>query len=258
MLRTLLIVLAAVVLPPTALAGHPLVTDDTGTQGARRTQLELTGEVGQDRPDPGAVDVGAAGGAAVAFGLADAVDLVLGLPVGWSRSRVAGELVGEAAGAADAALELKWRFFERAGFSAAVKPGLSLPTGSAREGLGTGRVGYGVTLVASQALGPVTLHVNGGWSHAEHALPEVHAASRADGWHASVAAAAAVAPRLQLVANLGVDSPAERGAAAWPAFALVGAVYSLSDRVDLDAGVRAALNAADTDLVVLAGAAYRF
>ncbi len=257
MLRTLLIVLGAAV-PLATRAAHPLVTDDTGTQGARRTQLELTAELGQDRPDPSAVDVGAAAAAAIAFGLGDAIDLVIGLPVAWSRSRLGGDVVAEAAGTADGLLELKWRFLERGGFSAALKPGVTLPTGSASRGLGTGRPGYGLVLVASQVLGPVSVHVNGGWSHAEHALPAEHAASRGDAWHASVAAAAEVATGLQLVANLGVDSPAERGVTAWPAFALAGAIYALSDRLDLDAGVRAALNTADTDLMVLAGAAYRF
>ncbi|MGB8931886.1 MAG: transporter [Anaeromyxobacteraceae bacterium] len=254
-------VIGAILLPLPALAAHPLVTDDTGTQGARRTQLELTTAVGEDRPVPGdsrTVDRSAEAAAAVSYGLGDALDLVIGLPFGWSRSLSGGEVVGETSGTADAALELKWRFLEHGGFSAAAKPGLSLPTGSARRGLGAGRVGYGLALVVSQALGPVTLHVNGGWSHAEHALPEVHAVSRSDAWSASAAAAVSVAPGLMLVANVGMESPGERGATTWPAFALAGAIYSLSDRLDLDVGVRAALNAADTDLLALAGAAYRY
>jgi hypothetical protein len=263
MMRTLLKVTLPALLsaPLTTLAAHPLVTDDTGTQGDRRYQLELTAEHGRDESSVGgltAVDVGGEAAVAFAVGVGEPVDVVIGLPTAWSRSRVGGALVAEQVGLSDASLEVKWRFFEREGFSAAVKPGLTLPVGDPREGLGSGRPGYGLTLIASQEVGPVALHLNGGWSRADFLFPEDAAASRRDTYAASLAAAVEVAPGLQLVADLGVESPGERGATTWPAFALVGAAWSVTDRFDLDVGVRTALNAADTDLVVLGGAAWRF
>lgn len=257
MMRTLLIVLAAVVLPTATRAAHPLVTDDTGTQGEHARQLELTTEALHDRPAPGDLDVAGAAAATLSLGVGEAVDLVIGLPVTWSRSR-AGGAVTEAAGPADGTLELKWRFLEVGGFSAAAKPGLTLATGDARRGLGAGAPGYGLTLIATQALGPLSLHVNAGWRRQEHALAEDAAATRHETWHASAAVAAGVTERLQVVANVGAESPGERGATTWPAFALLGAVWSVTGALDLDLGVRAALNAADTDLLALAGAAYRF
>jgi hypothetical protein len=36
-----------------AFAAHPLITEDTGTQGEGRFQLELTGERGYDQDDGG-------------------------------------------------------------------------------------------------------------------------------------------------------------------------------------------------------------
>ncbi|HRT71846.1 MAG TPA: hypothetical protein P5308_10860, partial [Syntrophales bacterium] len=49
-LSVIMLMLAASFLPGTpAFAKHPLITDDTGTQGKGRTQLEITGEVGFDR-----------------------------------------------------------------------------------------------------------------------------------------------------------------------------------------------------------------
>ncbi|HSN15810.1 MAG TPA: transporter [Anaeromyxobacteraceae bacterium] len=259
MLRTLRSLFAALgLLPISTLAAHPLVTDDTGTQGARAVQLELTAEVLRDQPDPGALDVGGTAAATLSLGVSESVDVVLGVPAAWTRSSAGDGIVAEAAGAADASLDVKWRFLEAGGFSAAVKPGVSLPTGDPRRGLGAGSPGYGLALVGSQALGPVSLHLTGGWRRQDHLMPEDRSAHRHETWHASAAVAAAVTGRLQLVANVGTESPGERGATAWPAFALAGAIYSISRALDLDVGVRAALNGAGPDLVALAGAAYRF
>jgi hypothetical protein len=254
--------LATALLPPAlALAAHPLSTDDTGTQGDRGRQLELTAEHGRDASSSGgatSLDHAGQAGVTLALGIGDAVDLVVGLPTAWGRSRLDGALVSEQVGVADASAEVKWRFFTRGGFSAAVKPGLSLPTGDPRDGLGSGRPGYGLTLIATQEAGPVTLHANAGWSHADFVFPEDAATVHRDGWSASLAAASQVAGDLQLVAEVGAATPADRGATTWPAFALLGAVWSPLEQLDLDAGVRAGLNDAETDLTVLAGAAWRF
>jgi hypothetical protein len=256
MLRTFRsFVAAATLLPLPALAAHPLVSDDTGTQGDRRWTLELNGEAARDRA-AGAIAESANAAATLSLGAGEAVDLVFGVPAAWSRSRDGGTVLDQGAGAADARMELKWRFLDGDGFSLAVKPGVSLPTGDAGRGFGAGSLGYGLTLIATRQLGPVALHLNGAWFHADHDSPD-GASSRHDAFHASLAAVAEVAQGLQLAGNLAVETPAERGGA-WPAYALVGAIYSLSDRVDLDLGVRGALNAAAPDLALLAGAAWRF
>lgn len=39
----------ALTLAGTALAAHPLITDDTGTQGKAKFQLEVTGEASNDK-----------------------------------------------------------------------------------------------------------------------------------------------------------------------------------------------------------------
>lgn len=258
---TLSLLAALSLLASPSRAAHPLATDDAGTQGAGRRQLELTAEHGRDASASGGPSAVAHAGEAalgLAVGLSGTVDLLLALPTAWSRSRLDGALVHDQAGFADAALEVKWRFFERGGFSAAVKPRLSLPTGDPRAGLGTGRPGYGLTLIASQGAGPVTLHANAGWSRADFVLPEDAAAKRPEGWCASLAAAARVAKGLQLVADVGAGSPAARDATTWPAFAILGAVWTPRAALDLDFGVRAGLNGPETDLALLAGAAVRF
>ncbi|MDI6762198.1 MAG: transporter [Thermodesulfobacteriota bacterium] len=42
-------------------------------------------------------------------------------------------------GLSDFSFGLKWRFYEIEGFSFALKPGITLPTGNEKKGLGTGR-----------------------------------------------------------------------------------------------------------------------
>lgn len=256
MLRVLLIIVMPL-LPVSVRAAHPLVTDDAGTQGAGRAAVELGG--GLERARSGAVveDAGTAA-AVLSLGAWDTADLVLALPAAWSRLRAGGAVLDEQAGTADATLELKWRFFERAGFALAIKPALTLPTGDPRRGLGGGSVGLGVTLIATRALGPFALHANGAFFHDDHALAQDRTSRRHETWCGSAAVAAQVAARVQLVANLGVERAEARGAAAWPAFALVGAIYSVTDRLALDVGVRRALGAADTGVGILAGAAYRY
>jgi hypothetical protein len=256
MLRTLRILAAATLLPIPALAAHPLVTDDTGTQGDRRLSLELNGEAARARAD-GALNEGAAVAAIVSMGAGDAVDLVIGVPAEWSRLRDEGGVLATQGGAADATLEAKWRFLERGGFSLAVKPGLSLPTGDSRAGLGAGSVGYGLALIATQTVGPLAFHVNGGISANDHTHAPDRSSTRHQTWYASAAAAAAVAAGLQVVANVGVESPGERGATAWPAFGLLGAIYAVGDALSLDLGVRTTLDRASPEVALLVGAAWR-
>ena len=257
MLRTLRTI-ALGLLPSAALAGHPLATDDAATQGEGRSQLELTAARGWDRPAPASVDDSAQAAASLARGLDDRVDLVIGVPTAWGRSRVDGAVVASSAGVADAGVALKWRVLEAGGFRAAVKPALTFPIGDARRGLGTGRPGYGLTLIASQAAGPVTVHANAGYAWADFARPEDAAGTRHGTWTVSLAAAAQVAPALQLVADVGTASPAARGAGAWPAYGILGAVWTAGASLDLDVGVRGGLNDAETDFAFLAGAAWRF
>jgi len=249
------------ILAGTALAGHPLVTDDTGTQGREKFQLEMNGEVSRDKEVFGGVatrETGAEMAAAFSAGLTDSVDLVVGAPWVWSRVREDGLLTGDEQGIGDLSLELKWRFFERNGFSLAVKPGVTLPTGNEHRGLGNGKPSYGLTMIASQELAPFSLHLNAAYTRNEFKLDADKEVNRHDIWHGSVAATCAVVKDLRLVANYGMESNGQHGADTWPAFILGGAIYTLKENVDLDLGVKGGLNGPEADLAYMAGVAYRF
>lgn len=244
-----------------AFAAHPLITDDTGTQGRGKYQLEFNGQVSRDRETFDGVEtreIGAETVAAFSAGLHDSVDLVVGAPWVWSRIKEDGVVTGDENGSGDLSLELKWRFFEYKGFSLAVKPGMTLPSGNESRGLGNGKMSYGVTMIASQELAPFTLHANAAYSHNEFRLDADKGSNRRDIWHASVAVTCEVVKDLKVVANVGMETNGDRGSNAWPAFILGGVIYSVTDSLDLDLGAKGGLNGPEPDLALLAGIAYRF
>ena len=244
-----------------AQAAHPLITDDTGTQGKGKYQFELNGEISRDKEVFEGVETresGAEMAAAFSAGLFDNVDLVVGAPWVWSRVREDGVLTGDENGIGDLSLELKWRFFEHKGFSLAVKPGMTLPTGNENRGLGNGKASYGVTMIATQELEPFTFHVNAAYTRNEFKLDADKDSNRQDIWHGSVAATYEVIKDLQLVANVGMESNGDRGAVTWPAFVLGGAIYTVTENLDLDLGVKGGLNGPEADISYMAGIACRF
>lgn len=242
-------------------AAHPLVGDDTGTHGSGKYQLEVNGEAGIDRQKQGGVEVRTSSqqvAAILSSGLGESVDLVLGLPWQWTREKEDGALRGKANGVGDLSLELKWRFFERDGFSLAVKPGLTVPTGDEARGLGNGRVSGGVTMIATKELAPVTMHLNAGYFRKEYGLEPDRQANRNDIYLASLSALAEVFKNLQLAAEVCMVSNNDGTSGAWPAFATAGAIYSLRENIDIDLGIKQGLNEPATDLTLLAGFSMHF
>jgi len=255
------LVALALAWPGAPRAAHPLITDDTATQGAGHGQLEVTGQVAREREVAGGLAVREQGGElALTFtlGLHDAVDAAVSFPTSYERVEVGGVLQASASGSGDLAIQVKWRLLEAAGFSLAVKPGLTLPTGDAASGLGTGRPCGSLLVAASQVLGPLTLHVNAGYGRNQFARAEERLEHRLDLWQASVAAEGLVLPGLTLVANLGASSNCDRGTSGLPLFALAGLIYAVEERLDLDLGVKAGRIGQETELALLAGLAARF
>lgn len=71
-------------------AAHPLITDDTGTQGKGKFQVEVNGEFRYDREKEDGVRIRETGGEIATIfscGIVDNVDIVLGIPFQWFRIR---------------------------------------------------------------------------------------------------------------------------------------------------------------------------
>lgn len=237
---------------PAAFAAHPLITDDAGTMGAGKAQLELNGEYAHDKEYGVTTKKTTEGAASLTYGLNDSVDLVVGLP--YLHEKTSDGATGNTEnGFSDASFEVKWRFYEQDAFSLAIKPGLTLPTGNDDKGLGAGKATYSLFFVASQEMAPWAFHLNLGYIRNENTLDEER-----NLWHASVASTLAITDKLTVVANLGVESNPDKLAGTDPVFILGGLIYALTEQVDLDFGVKYGLNDPETDITLLAGLTLKF
>ena len=244
-------------------AAHPLITDDTGTQGKGKFQLELNGQYDWDKENSEDVSVKTTGGQAMAmlsYGIAENVDLVLSMPYLWGQvkenymHKKGSEItVFDEKGIGDAALETKLRLFEKNDLSLALKPGISFPTGNDEKGLGTGRIGGHLFLIGSKELGSWAFHANLGYIRNENKVNECK-----DIWHASLATTYEVIKNFKLAADVGVERNPDKDDNNDPAYIIGGVIYSINENFDVDLGVKGGLSKSETDISALAGVTLRF
>ncbi len=240
-----------------AFAGHPLVTDDTGTQGTGKIQVELGMSYFYDKEKANELTTYKTDGGEAAFGLTvglfDTLDIVLGLPYAWYSREENDVFIGREDGLSDITLDFKWRFFEKNGWSLAVKPGIRFPTGDDNRGLGSGGTGLRVFLIATRELEPAAIHVNVGYTRQENTTEECK-----DIWHASIAAEVKVIQKLKLLANIGIVRNPVYLSNNHPVFFLGGASYDLTEKITLDVGIKYGLTTTETDWTALTGVTLRF
>ncbi len=229
-------------------AAHPLITDDTGTQGRGKFQLELNGEWGRDSDD-GIVDSGEIA-ASITSGLADKLDLVLGIPFAMEKPK--NEKIESGVG--DLSVELKWNFYEINIVSFALKPGVTFPSGDWRRGFGTGLVGCSGYFVTTIQPEPVAIHFNLGYIRNENKNDDYK-----DIWHVSFALEyAVIKDKLRIVTNTGVERNSEREGNEPPCFVLLGLVWSPVEFIDLDIGYKYGATKPEADHALMAGFTVRW
>ena len=256
MLRSIGAMIMVLLCPGLVFSAHPLITDDSGTQGKGKFQIEVNGQYDSDKETVAGVSVKSTGGqagATLSYGLIENADLVLSLPYQWGKVKEDGVTVYDEKGISDTTFEVKWRFFEKDGLSLALKPGVSFPTGDDGKGLGIGKTGYHLFLVGSKEAAPWAFHLNIGYIGNENKVDEER-----NIWHASLATTYEAVKNLKLVGNIGVEKNPDKTADRDPAFIIAGVIYSPAENLDIDFGVKAGLNKSETDYSMLDGLAYRF
>ena len=252
MSRTLLALVALLLTSSLANAAHPLFTEDTATQGKGNSQLELTYDGIRDRVG----DVNVRGGQAAAvysYGFIDPADFQIGLPyLRLDEAEQGGRRV-LTRGINDLSLNVKWRFFERDGFSLAVKPGITLPTGDADKFLGSGRVDWGALLIASYEPGVLAFHAHVGYVDFRNTI-----GAKTSLWQVAGAMTWQVIAPLKLVADVSRETNPVPGNSTPLDRLRVGAIWTPLKNLDLDIGYRYGLSAPAIDSGLLAGVTVRW
>lgn len=251
MFKTIMAMVFVILWTGAAFGAHPLITDDSGTQGKGRFQLEFNGAYGHEN-ESGITEDSIQMATTLIYGIGDNSDVILGIPYQYKRIKDS-ESTTRHDGISDVSIELKWRFYEKDGLSLAIKPGISLPTGDDEKRLGAGRTTYGLFFITTRETRPWAFHLNLGYKRNENRMNE-----RKDLWHASLAGELEIIKNLKAVANIGIARNPEEESASHPAFILGGFIFSLSEQLDIDGGIKAGLNKAEVDSVLLVGLTCRF
>ncbi|MCB1891092.1 MAG: transporter [Rhodocyclaceae bacterium] len=232
-------------------AAHPLLTEDTGTQGEGKYQLELMVDQTRDH-EPGVTMRERVTTAVLSYGLMDDVDLQFGLPHARQHLHdAAGRHASQ--GVLDATVDLKWRFLEREALSLGFKPGITLPTGDKGRGFGTGRPTWGALGILSYEPGDWAFHTHAGYRHNNNDVGQ-----RISLKHLSAAVTYKATEQLKLVADLSADTNPDRADRGSLRYRILGLIYSPLPWLDLDVGWKHGHGRAAADRAFLIGAAMRW
>lgn len=237
------------VVPGVAHAAHPFVTDDTGTQGKGGWQFELTADQSRVKED-GVTSRNFEAGAALTYGVTGTLDL--GVAVPYVRTKTDGEAAVRGVG--DATIQGKWRFYENeSGWSIALKPAITLPTGNEDRGLGAGRSTASLGVLAQYQKDAWAWMVNGGYTHNNNKVGE-----RRNLWNASTAVLYSPNDQWTLGADVGVSRNPDVATSRALSYGLLGVQYHINKDLDVDVGYRRTLHSGPVEHTVGAGLTVRW
>lgn len=227
-----------------ACAGHPMLSEDTGTQGAGNAELELGFAWSRNHGDRFFLFQ-----PQLSYGAASTLDFIA--QPSWLHNDASTH--GSEQGFGDTNLDMKWRFYGNAPLSLAVRAGFELPTSQYDLSLPHGEVSTHSVLVATLDTAPLTLDTNIGYTFNPNGT-----GLRTDVYHFSAAAMYAVNESAYLIVDTAADSSADPQSSHWSKVGLAGIIYTLAPSLDIDAGYRTGLNSAAIAKQWLLGITYRW
>lgn len=246
-------------LPTVAGAFQPLITDDTGTQGAGGNQLEAAYNRSTDRLG-GAKTVTHEIPLVYTRGITDALDIY----AGGTRLSIAPPAPGATErGWGNPVLGAKWRFYdnESSKMSFAIKPEIQFPVSDSREarGLGTARSSYGAGLLMTQETGFGALLANLTVDRNNYQDDILNGAERRTITRLSVAPVWNVGAEWKLALDTGIMTNPDRAEKQRMAYVELGAIYSPGKDLDFALGVIRNTNDGDVRTTqVTMGITWRF
>ena len=236
------------ILPGLATAAHPLVSDDTGTQGTDKWQYEMNTDLGTYETS-GSNTTARQVNATLTYGMSDDLDIALNLP--WLG--VAPDGMPNTSGIGDVSIIAKWRIYDRDGLSWALKPQINFATGDASQGLGNGKTGAGINGLMTFISGQWTVLGNIGTTWNNNSL-----GVRTTRWNFSAAALFSPSDELKLAIDMGTYQNADQLNNVNPAFVLLGVIWSPNKALDIDLGIKHGLNDSEVKRNVGAGITLHF
>ena len=228
-------------------AAHPLISEDNGTQGTSGNQIE----VNSDFSTKSTINSRTAA-FTYTYGVSDTLDIFFNMPTTW------GATSGQSTGLNDGSAGVKFRFFEKEGLSFGVKPELIIASGNENKGLGTGKNSYSYTLMLEYEYKPLTFLVNFGKAFNRYSRQIDLDEKRTSVTRSSFAILAQLNEGITLVADFGIADSQDRAQPKKPQFAIVGAIFSISDNFEFDVGYKKGLNSAEIDRQIGFGITWRF
>lgn len=234
-----------------AFAGIPLVTDDTGTQGAGGNQIEVTFARDKAAND----DQSSEFALVYTRGLTATIDAFI--EKGRQTFKPSGGTSASDLG--NTVIGAKWRAWENENkTSFALKAAAALPLNETKEaeGFGTGKFSYEATLILTQEMSWGAVNANLSTGQEKYRV----STSNADTSHFSVAPIFNLTEQVKLAIDLGIDHSKTDAGTEKSRYAEIGIMYAPSESVDLGLGFIRTTDQASKSVTktITGGLAWRF
>jgi hypothetical protein len=213
-------------------AAHPLISEDTGTQGTGKFELEVGSEIHHVEGGGRVSELDPQ----LSWGARDDIDVILRPTYFWLTGSAA-DSAGRHSGFGTTSLDVKWRPVERKPWSFAVRAGVDLPT--SQGDIGPHEGGGHVIAIATYEVDAIMATFNAAYSH----LPkDIGFGERRDILRFSAGALTKLTDAVRLATDLATAQSANEFDRTWPAVGVVGFIVTVPWGFDVDAGVQLPLN----------------
>ncbi|WP_339669867.1 transporter [Dasania marina] len=236
-----------ILLAAPSFAAHPLISDDTGTQGKGNQQLELS----WDRINQESEGVNRRSLDAVwSLGVVDSIDVSLYLPY----THVSHNRVESSKGVGDGSANIKWRFLESESWSMAATYSIGILSGDEDKGLGDDELLNFANVIAQKQWQSWQWLINAGWQYQHHG----DSAARDHNWQVSSAMLYHHNSQWTWLADIGYRQNPIASSSNAPGVMVLGVIYHLNPDLDIDVGYHKGVNTADKSERLGLGVAIRW
>lgn len=239
------------IFPFICFAQLPLITDNTGTQGKGKGQIEISNGVGFHNGHR-CIENFSEITPILTFGVLDQADIVVGYPFLFSSNHNDTSIL-ILSGFSDLNIEFKYCFLQYKDISLAIKPGFSFPTGNYNEGLGSGRISESFFLLFTAKISSMLINGDLGYLRNENKCGDA-----LNIWHASADIDYKISDEFHFVLNSGIEKNPDTSVKTNPVFGLLGLYYCIGNNCEVSLGYKHGFTKAETDHTFIYGLTLRF